>query len=178
MRNSDRHRTQRIDGLRLSIDCLPESTREAMLDGLRANSRIIVGAYVDDHGGVCPMLAAHRCGGRTDFLAFAKSWDRFTRAGGSPREATERELDILVRLLESSLEQEGSSTDLTAAIAEHRELCSRRPPSRQGLPAEADPAGEISVRRLLRRSAARLFGVRLAGVDDGQAQRPPVAADA
>ncbi|HEY4895111.1 MAG TPA: hypothetical protein VII01_03400, partial [Solirubrobacteraceae bacterium] len=103
MRNRHRHSTQRIDSLRLTIDCLPTTTREAMLEGLRANERIIVGAYVDDHGGVCPMLAAHRCGGRTDFLAFAKSWDRFTRVKGASRPASARELGILIRLLESSL---------------------------------------------------------------------------
>ena len=36
-----------------------------MLDGIEAN-HIIVGAYTDRHGGVCPMLAAHRNGGRTE----------------------------------------------------------------------------------------------------------------
>ena len=119
-----------------------------MLTGLRANERIIVGAYVDDEGGVCPMLAAHRCGGRTDFLAFAKSWDRFTRAAGRARRATERELGILVRLLEDSLERDGTITDLAGAIAEHRELRERSRPSRgQHLAKEADPVGEIAVRR-------------------------------
>ena len=33
-----------------------------MLQGLHRNERIIVGAYVDEFGGVCPMLAAHRSG--------------------------------------------------------------------------------------------------------------------
>ncbi len=55
-----------------------------------SNERIIVGAYVEA-GGRCPMLAAHRCGGRTDFISFARSWDRFARAGRA-RAATEREL--------------------------------------------------------------------------------------
>ena len=49
-----------VERLRLAIDCLPVATREAMLAGVRANERIIVGAYVDGEGGVCPMLAAHR----------------------------------------------------------------------------------------------------------------------
>ena len=35
-----------------------------MLEGMDAN-RIIVGAYTDRQGGICPMLAAHRHGGRT-----------------------------------------------------------------------------------------------------------------
>ena len=74
-----------IEDLRLTIDCMPVATRQAMLDGVQSSERIIVGAYVDGHGGVCPMLAAHRCGGRTDFLSFARSWDRFTRAGRRAR---------------------------------------------------------------------------------------------
>src|SRR5438270_9737963 len=82
MRNRARQSTSPIERLRLAIDCLPERTREAMLEGVLSNERIIAGAYVDELGGVCPMLAAHRRGGRTDFLSFAKSWDRFTRAPG------------------------------------------------------------------------------------------------
>ena len=46
------------------------------------------------------MLAAHRRGGRTDFLSFARSWDRFARARGGSRAATERELRILLTQLE------------------------------------------------------------------------------
>ena len=38
-----------------------------MLEGVRANT-IVVGAYTDGNGGICPMLAAHRNGGRTSFL--------------------------------------------------------------------------------------------------------------
>ena len=54
-------------------------------------------------GGVCPMLAAHRRGGRTDLLAFAHAWDRFTGAGRRPRRASRRELGVLVAHLEASL---------------------------------------------------------------------------
>ncbi len=72
---SRRHRSP-IDDLRLAIDCLPSRTRIAMLDGISANE-IIVGAYTDRDGGVCPMLAAHRHGGRTNFISFARAWDRF-----------------------------------------------------------------------------------------------------
>ena len=46
-----------------------------MLDGLNSNE-IIVGAYSSE-GGICPMLAAHRSGGRTSFISFARAWDRF-----------------------------------------------------------------------------------------------------
>ena len=58
---------------------MPFETRTAMHDAVQKNS-IIVGAYVDRDGGVCPMLAAHRNGGRTSFASFAKAWDRYTRA--------------------------------------------------------------------------------------------------
>ena len=59
-------RGRRIEDLRRAIDCLPVRTREAMLAGVRDGQPIIVGAYIDGEGGVCPMLAAHRRGGRTD----------------------------------------------------------------------------------------------------------------
>ena len=88
--------------LRIAIDCLPLRTREAMLDGIDSN-RIIVGAYTDRQGGVCPMLAAHRRGGRTSLASFAKSWDRYTRAGKGTRPATERELLTLRTMLEASI---------------------------------------------------------------------------
>src|ERR671929_265275 len=91
-----------IEDLRLAIDCLPVRTRLAMLEGVRDNE-IIVGAYTDRRGGVCPMLAAHRCGGRTSFLSFARAWDRFAKAKARARRATERELRILVSHLEASL---------------------------------------------------------------------------
>jgi hypothetical protein len=73
-----------------------------MLTGIEAND-IIVGAYVDDRGGVCPMLAAHRCGGRTSFAEFARAWDDFTRAGRRPAPATPDQLDTLHTMLASSM---------------------------------------------------------------------------
>jgi hypothetical protein len=88
--------------LRLAVDCLPLATRQAMLDGI-ASSRIIVGAYTDRKGGVCPMLAAHRNGGRTSLASFARAWDRYTGAGRRPRPATERELNTLRSMLEASI---------------------------------------------------------------------------
>ena len=91
-----------LDDLRLAIDCLPRRTRLAMLDGVRANE-IIVGAYTDRDGGVCPMLAAHRNGGRTSFISFAKAWDAFARVRKGPRKATPREVRILTTMLEASL---------------------------------------------------------------------------
>ena len=88
--------------LRTAIDCLPLQTRKAMLDGVEAN-RIIVGAYTDRKGGVCPMLAAHRNGGRTSLASFAHAWDRYTGARGRPRPATDHELTTLTTMLQASI---------------------------------------------------------------------------
>jgi hypothetical protein len=95
-----RHRPAR--DLRTAIDCLPLQTRKAMLSGVESN-RIIVGAYVDRHGGVCPMLAAHRNGGRTSLASFAHAWDRYTGVRRRSRPATERELNTLRTMLEASI---------------------------------------------------------------------------
>jgi hypothetical protein len=120
------HRRRRpIEDLRVAIECLPAHTRVAMLEGVR-RWPIIVGAYTDRRGGVCPMLAAHRCGGRTDFLAFARAWDRFTHAK-RPRRATEREVGVLIAYLEASVvadpadEFEAAIADHQAAVRERRE---------------------------------------------------------
>ena len=74
-----------------------------MLAGVESN-RIIVGAYTDKKGGVCPMLAAHRNGGRTSLASFARAWDRYTGARGRrARAATEREIGTLMTMLEASI---------------------------------------------------------------------------
>jgi hypothetical protein len=81
-----------------------------MLRGIRKN-RVIVGAYVDKRGGVCPMLAAHRNGGRTNFGTFARAWDAFTDANQrKPRRASRREVRTLEGYLEMALLQEGIAT--------------------------------------------------------------------
>jgi hypothetical protein len=110
--------------LRQAIDCMPVYTREAMLDGLDTND-IIVGAYTDRSGRVCPMLAAHRNGGRTSLATFARAWDRYTGARSRPRPATERELRTLRSMLEASLLYPES--ELAAAADEHRLAMARRP---------------------------------------------------
>ena len=92
--------------LRHVVECLPYETRVAMLQGLQRYDRIIVGAYSDRSGGVCPMLAAHRCGGRTDFRSFARAWDRFTGAGRRARKASEREVTTLMSHIEASILRE------------------------------------------------------------------------
>jgi len=94
----------------MAVEALPRHTKEAMLCGIETN-RIIVGAYVDSNsGGICPMLAAHRNGGRTSVASFALAWDDYTGAK-RPRRATRREVRTLRSLLEWSL---GASSDLPA----------------------------------------------------------------
>jgi len=91
--------------MRFAVDAMPRRSREAMLRGIEDNT-IIAGGYTDrDSGGICPMLAAHRCGGRTSLASFARSWDRFTGAR-RPRVATDRELRALRTYLEMSLSNE------------------------------------------------------------------------
>jgi hypothetical protein len=79
---------------------LPIETKQGMLAALEAES-IVTGAYTHD-GGVCPMLGAHRRGGRTNRESFAHAWDRYTGAQKG-RHATERELRTLRCMLEASL---------------------------------------------------------------------------
>lgn len=148
-----RRRTTTIQDLRDAIDCLPRQTREAMLRGINTNP-IIVGAYTSD-GGICPMLAAHRAGGRTNFISFARAWDGFAFRGARParggraRRATERELLTLRAHLEASLlADEAPEADLAAAMVEHRELLARReqelsaaPGSSEGPAAKQRPGG-------------------------------------
>lgn len=111
-----------------------------MLEGIRANE-IIVGAYTDGHG-VCPMLAAHRAGGRTSLISFARAWDRFAFRGarvGRARRATERELLVLKTHLEASLlEDDGPNGELARAMAEHGALVARRSEDREPVRAEPD----------------------------------------
>ncbi|MGH2863660.1 MAG: hypothetical protein ACRDJX_00260 [Solirubrobacteraceae bacterium] len=171
MRNRRRQTASPVERLRLAIDCLPVRTREAMLRGVRENERIIAGAYVDGEGGVCPMLAAHRCGGRTDLLSFAKSWDRLTRTKGGARVATERETRILVSQLEDSLTS-SSGLDLDVAISEHFALMSTRRRGRRRLPEAADPSGEIRARRRHDRVLERVLGDNLAWRPERRPRRP------
>jgi hypothetical protein len=122
-----------------------------MLQGVRSNE-IIVGAYTDRYGGVCPMLAAHRCGGRTDLLAFAHAWDRFGRSmKGRARRASEREVRILTAHLEASLLAE-HRPDLEAAIRDHGRLMAQRGVARAPVerpkvrPGDPDRSSELARR--------------------------------
>ena len=97
-----RSNARRAQRLRTTVQALPVHTREAMLRGIDENP-IIVGAYTDKRGGVCPMLAAHRNGGRTSFASFARAWDAYTGVTKRPRRATRREVQTLRAYLEMSL---------------------------------------------------------------------------
>jgi hypothetical protein len=68
----------RISDLRTAVDSLPLHAR-----------------------GVCPMLAAHRNGARTDFMSFARAWD--PRRGPRRLPATRRQVAILEAHLEASI---------------------------------------------------------------------------
>jgi hypothetical protein len=118
-----------IENLRHAIDSLPHNTRVAMLDGIRQNE-IIAGAYTD-HGGICPMLAAYRAGGRASCISFAKAWDAFAFRGARTRparRATRRELLVLTSHLEVSLlDDDAATSELDAAPAEKEELVQTRP---------------------------------------------------
>jgi hypothetical protein len=117
-----------IRDLRAAVDRLPRRTRLAMLEGIRANE-IIVGAY-SNRDGICPMLAAHRAGGRTSFVGFARAWDRFALRqvrSRKARRASHRELLVLKAHLEASLlaDEAAAGGELAAAIREHQELMAR-----------------------------------------------------
>jgi hypothetical protein len=112
--------------LRTAVECMPYKTRVAMLEGIGRNE-IIVGAYTDNEGGICPMLAAHRNGGRTNFATFARAWDRYTGASNRARRASEREVRTLVAMLESSVSEDPDiQTTLGEAVADHRQMRERR----------------------------------------------------
>jgi hypothetical protein len=136
-----------IEDLRTAVQALPRTTRIAMLEGIR-EEQIIVGAYTG-RDGICPMLAAHRRGGRTNLISFARAWDRFAYAGArvtQPRPATARELLVLRTHLETSLlDEEAPRGDLAAAIREHRELVSRH--ERERTAAEDRGARRFAQRR-------------------------------
>jgi hypothetical protein len=151
-----RSRTTSTD-LRRAIDCLPQRTRIAMLEGIATNP-IIVGAYANEDG-VCPMLAAHRAGGRTSLISFARAWDRFAFRDvrkARARRATERELRVLKVYLETSLlDDEAPRAGLAAARHEHHELQRRRKQTearargratRSPRPGDPDRSGELGGR--------------------------------
>jgi hypothetical protein len=120
MRRKTRNQAQR---LRMAVEALPRRTKHAMLRGIDDNE-IIVGAYTDSRG-ICPMLAAHRNGGRTNLASFARAWDRFTDAK-RPRLATRRELRALRSYLEIGLLRDEPDGGSLAGVVEGVQLDRRR----------------------------------------------------
>jgi hypothetical protein len=121
-----RRRRATISELRQAVECLPRATRVAMLEGLDAGP-IIAGAYATADG-VCPMLAAHRAGGRCSAAFFADAWDRFAfgdrrRRADPARRASARELRVLRAHLQASLlDDERADATLAGAARDHRRL--------------------------------------------------------
>ncbi len=109
-------KNERAQELRRTIDRLPLSTRQAMLEGIQTNP-IIVGADGNLRGGVCPMYAAYRAPSRKQGRSFARAWDRYARAR-LPREASERELLTLQRMLEASIELETEPVEPVVSLSE------------------------------------------------------------
>jgi hypothetical protein len=174
----------------VAVERLPRRTREAMLRGIETN-RIIVGAYVDSRsGGVCPMLAAHRNGGRTSIAAFARAWDEYTGAK-RPRRATKREVRTLRVLLEASLAaddplEHGSIADLAAQIRAEREALATYRPAPLDVPT-FDESGErrfrvrrarsIDERDLLEAAEEQLADDPAASRAPGRESAPPEWSD-
>jgi hypothetical protein len=100
-RIAERRGRRRAQALSRAIAELPPATRRVMLEAAETEE-LIVGAYTDRRGRMCPILAAHRRGARTHAGAFPRAWDAFGQAN-RPRPASERELEILKALLQESL---------------------------------------------------------------------------
>ncbi len=149
-----------------------------MLRGISSN-RIIVGAYVDPRsGGICPMLAAHRNGGRTNVASFARAWDEYTGAR-RPRRANRREVRVLRQLLEESLGHDDSLDGLSIAElaaqirAERAELaaCRGAAPTEPGPTDDRSPAAPITAAELA--DAERLANaIRIRSADEIRVGRP------
>ena len=145
-----------------SSACAPRSTAcrspraRRCSTGVRASERIIVGAYIDGRGGVCPMLAAHRARRRAPTSSPSPGRGTVSPAPrGASRAATEREVGILVTQLEASL-AEADGLELDRAIAEHqaaRRATAPRSASRATAPRAARPRAGPARRR--RRRYAR-----------------------
>lgn len=122
-----RRKRTATERLRNAVQALPRHTKEAMLRGIRSG-RVITGGYTDGDGGACPMLSAHRNGGRTDMGTFARAWDEFTGTPtGKPREATAREIAMLRHYLERALvDDPGGERSLAEEVREVQEDRRRR----------------------------------------------------
>ena len=100
------------------------------------------------------MLAAHRHGGRTSFIAFARAWDRFAGARRA-RPATERELRVLVAHLEAL-----SSPSEAGPTWASRSPTTRRSPAPGGRATPA-PRARLAARPPGRRARPRAARARV-----------------
>lgn len=100
----ERRNRRLAQNLSKAVAELPADIRRAMLVSVESDE-LIIGAYTDRRGRVCPMLAAHRRGARADVGSFPRAWDAFGRAR-RPRTATQRELEILKALLQERLDEQ------------------------------------------------------------------------
>lgn len=150
-------REQAVAELRRSIDVLPERTRKAMLVGL-GNNTVITGAFAGGDG-ACPMMAAHREGGRTSVCSFPQAWDSFCGVAGRNivRPATEYEVQILRREIEASLEPAAPSM-FAEVIAEHRAAREARARDESGARDEALVQHETPAETQTRRRRLRITG--------------------
>ena len=174
-------RRNRAQRLRTAVEMLPRHTREAMLAGIDSN-QIIVGAYADRGGGVCPMLAAHRNGGRTDLPSFARAWDDFTRAR-RPRPASRREIGVLRTYLEMSLlsEETGGESLVEIAAGIRRRLAAGHRTADRDRASAASPSRDVFRVRDLRsgrRNSGEPRGVDLLEATFAADPQPRAAATA
>ena len=166
-----RNRRGNAQRLRRAVEALPAHTKRGMLEGIRAN-RVIVGAYTDKRGGVCPMLAAHRNGGRTDFGTFAKAWDAFTGAK-RPRRASAREVRTLRGYLEVALIREGfappehGGTSPWAARPLADEVRDVQASRRAAAEAEAGEQTDVTIEELLAARQQRVSRLTISADDPG-----------
>lgn len=185
-----RDRRATINELRSAVDSLPSATKIAMLRGINGNE-IIVGAYTGE-GGVCPMLAAHRNGGRTNFIGFAEAWDRFAYRSSrrrKARRAAERELLVLRTQLEASLLAEAGAiadparadlqpvSELARAMSEHQQLVAQRDLEIQRAEAQRERELAAGEERLRGRERQRRFEQRQARRRSRREHAPLVAGD-
>ena len=105
-----------------------------------ASTRSSSGPTPTARGGVCPMLAAHRHGGRTSFVSFARAWDRFARAKRAAR-ATARELRVLEAHLRPRSSPSAARRTSAARSPSTRRSCASARPARPRASASAGCAG-------------------------------------
>lgn len=147
-----------------AIEELSPATRAAMLEAVRCPAtRLIAGSYVVAGGGVCPLLAAHRRGGRTnggstEASSFAAVWDRYTATRtGKPRpiERTERQvLDVLLvaslareqRRREAAERRERRDQEARGAVARVRAGCGAKLEALLSAPGDRNRAQELARR--------------------------------